>query len=27
VIERVTRLSQRYGTKVLNRGGIGVIEL
>ena len=27
VIERVTRLSLRYGTKVLNRGGIGVIEL
>jgi poly-gamma-glutamate capsule biosynthesis protein CapA/YwtB (metallophosphatase superfamily) len=27
VIERVTRLSLRYGTKVLNREGVGVIEL
>jgi poly-gamma-glutamate synthesis protein (capsule biosynthesis protein) len=27
VIERVTRLSQRYDTKVLNRDGVGVIEL
>ena len=27
VIERVTRLSARYGTKVLNRDGVGVIEL
>jgi poly-gamma-glutamate synthesis protein (capsule biosynthesis protein) len=27
VIERVARLSQRYGTKVLNRDGVGVIEL
>jgi len=27
VIERVMRLSLRYGTKVLNRGGLGVIEL
>ena len=27
VIERVVRLSQRYGTKILNRGGVGVIEL
>lgn len=26
VIERVTRLSNRYGTKVENRSGIGVIE-
>ena len=27
VIERVTRLSRRYGTKISNRDGIGVIEL
>jgi len=27
VIERVTRLSQRYNTKVLNRDGVGVIEI
>ncbi|HEV8719364.1 MAG TPA: CapA family protein [Candidatus Binatia bacterium] len=27
VIERVIRLSARYGTKVLNRDGVGVIEL
>jgi poly-gamma-glutamate capsule biosynthesis protein CapA/YwtB (metallophosphatase superfamily) len=27
VIERVIRLSKRYGTKVVNRSGIGVIEL
>ncbi len=27
VIERVVRLSQRYGTKVVNRAGVGVIEL
>ncbi|HWH79882.1 MAG TPA: CapA family protein, partial [Candidatus Binatus sp.] len=27
VIERVKKLSQRYGTKVVNRGEIGVIEL
>jgi poly-gamma-glutamate capsule biosynthesis protein CapA/YwtB (metallophosphatase superfamily) len=27
VIERVARLSRRYGTKVLNRAGVGVIEL
>ena len=26
VIERVTRLSRRYGTKVVNRDGDGVIE-
>jgi len=26
VIERVTRLSQRYGTKITNRDGVGVIE-
>lgn len=27
VIERVVRLSRRYGTKVSNRNGVGVIEL
>ena len=27
VIERVTRLSQRYGTKISNRNGVGVIEI
>jgi len=27
VIERVTRLSQRYGTKVVNRNGVGLIDL
>ena len=27
VIERVTRLSRRYGTKVVNREGVGVIEV
>jgi poly-gamma-glutamate synthesis protein (capsule biosynthesis protein) len=27
VIERVTRLSQRYGTKVVNRDGVGVIDI
>ena len=27
VIERVTRLSRRYGTKVSTRNGVGVIEL
>jgi len=27
VIDRITRLSQRYGTKVASRNGIGVIEL
>ncbi|HUK40983.1 MAG TPA: CapA family protein [Candidatus Acidoferrales bacterium] len=27
VVERVVRLSQRYGTKVVNRNGVGVIEL
>jgi poly-gamma-glutamate capsule biosynthesis protein CapA/YwtB (metallophosphatase superfamily) len=27
VIERVTRLSRRYGAKVVNRDGVGVIEL
>jgi poly-gamma-glutamate capsule biosynthesis protein CapA/YwtB (metallophosphatase superfamily) len=27
VIERVTRLSRRYGTKISNRDGVGVIEL
>jgi len=27
VIERVTRLSQRYGTTITNRDGIGVIEI
>ena len=27
VIERVLRLSRRYGTKVSNRNGVGVIEL
>ena len=27
VIERVTRLSARYGTKVVNRNGVGVIEI
>lgn len=27
VIERVTRLSLRYGTKITNRDGVGVIEL
>ncbi|MDP2606301.1 MAG: CapA family protein [Deltaproteobacteria bacterium] len=27
VIERVTRLSRRYGTKITNRDGVGVIEL
>jgi hypothetical protein len=27
VIERVMRLSLRYGTKILNRAGVGVIEL
>jgi poly-gamma-glutamate capsule biosynthesis protein CapA/YwtB (metallophosphatase superfamily) len=27
VIARVSRLSQRYGTKVLNRDGVGIIEL
>jgi poly-gamma-glutamate synthesis protein (capsule biosynthesis protein) len=27
VIERVTRLSRRYGTKILNRDDVGVIEL
>jgi len=27
VIERVTRLSERYNTKVVNRNGVGVIEL
>jgi poly-gamma-glutamate synthesis protein (capsule biosynthesis protein) len=27
VIERVTHLSRRYGTKVSNRDGVGVIEL
>jgi hypothetical protein len=27
VIERVTRLSRRYGTKISNRDGVGVIEI
>ena len=27
VIERVTRLSQRYDTKIFNRDGVGVIEI
>ncbi len=27
VIERVTRLSRRYGTKISNRDGVGMIEL
>jgi hypothetical protein len=27
VIERVVRLSKRYGTTVVNRAGVGVIEL
>jgi poly-gamma-glutamate synthesis protein (capsule biosynthesis protein) len=27
VIERVTRLSRRYGTKISNHDGVGVIEL
>jgi poly-gamma-glutamate synthesis protein (capsule biosynthesis protein) len=27
VIERVTRLSRRYGTKISNRDSVGVIEL
>ncbi|HEX2474484.1 MAG TPA: CapA family protein, partial [Lacipirellulaceae bacterium] len=27
VIERVTRLSRRYGTKISNRDGVGIIEL
>jgi poly-gamma-glutamate capsule biosynthesis protein CapA/YwtB (metallophosphatase superfamily) len=27
VIERVARLSRRYGTKVTNRGGIGLVEM
>jgi poly-gamma-glutamate synthesis protein (capsule biosynthesis protein) len=27
VVERVTRLSRRYGTKVVNREGVGVIEV
>jgi len=27
VVERVTRLSRRYGTKIINRDGVGVIEL
>jgi hypothetical protein len=27
VIERVARLSQRYGTKISRRGDMGVIEL
>jgi len=27
VIDRVTRLSQRYGTKISHRGDMGVIEL
>jgi poly-gamma-glutamate capsule biosynthesis protein CapA/YwtB (metallophosphatase superfamily) len=27
VIDRVTRLSQRYGTKITNHDGVGVIEL
>jgi hypothetical protein len=27
VIERVTRLSQRYDTKISNRDGVGVIEI
>jgi poly-gamma-glutamate synthesis protein (capsule biosynthesis protein) len=27
VIERVTRLSRRYGTKVVNREGVGVVEV
>jgi poly-gamma-glutamate capsule biosynthesis protein CapA/YwtB (metallophosphatase superfamily) len=27
VIERVARLSQRYGTKIINRDGIGMIEI
>jgi poly-gamma-glutamate synthesis protein (capsule biosynthesis protein) len=27
VIERVTRLSQRYGTKISNRDGVGLIEV
>jgi poly-gamma-glutamate synthesis protein (capsule biosynthesis protein) len=27
VIERVIRLSERYGTKVVNRDGVGVIEI
>jgi hypothetical protein len=27
VIERVTRLSERYGTKIVNKGDIGVIRL
>ena len=27
VIERVTRLSRRYGTKVVNREGVGLIEV
>jgi poly-gamma-glutamate synthesis protein (capsule biosynthesis protein) len=27
VIERVMRLSQRYGTKITKRDGVGLIEL
>jgi poly-gamma-glutamate synthesis protein (capsule biosynthesis protein) len=27
VIERVARLSQRYGTKIVNREGVGIVEL
>ena len=27
VIERVTRLSERYDTKIFNRDGVGVIEI
>jgi poly-gamma-glutamate synthesis protein (capsule biosynthesis protein) len=27
VIERVTRLSRRYGTRISNRDGVGIIEL
>jgi hypothetical protein len=27
VLDRVTRLSQRYGTKVVSRNGIGIIEV
>jgi len=27
VIERVKKLSERYGTKVVNKGDVGVVEL
>ena len=27
VLERVTRLSQRYGTNVVNKGDVGVIQI